>query len=272
MGYYDHNFGWHQERFILSDFTLTTGLSLMAQSEDGDWEERCPTFNGWTKEEKAAGEAAYDRRVNLVYRRDRRVLSATARLDEDSYNKLYLGVPIGETEPESEAGLESIQVTISEIQSTDYDLGSSESHYLGGGRIKYHAPIREPGIQFAGGVSARFYVPSDAFDAIEREILTNGSEIKAEINIRGLHWVGPIGDTKVFLDKEKWTPAELAELKITRGRRSAPDAEKNLDAEDGGSGAPPVIRCLEELQASLVAIKSGVWIAALGILWLAYSK
>jgi len=276
MSFDDLTFGWHKESYELSDVQITSSIELHQKDNDGDLILRDPPWTALlSDEERDKKNSEYENidESEVAYSNNERILTANASFDNDRFNQLLLGIPENKEHTHSlEYQEKHFKLYIKETLENDLVgmIKSGEFRYL-----EYDSEMRIGGYAYA-----RFYVASSMFDEIESLLTQPNIGLNVTLSRKGWYWLGPIGDTTVYLNKDGRDKAELSGITSTR---NITKVEKNelLDEEqdelwDVTPGAVKenvhILRKLSELGGSITSIKSAVWIIALTLIYIAYSS
>jgi glutamate/tyrosine decarboxylase-like PLP-dependent enzyme len=100
------------------------------------------------------------------------------------------------------------------------------------------------------------------------------SSVKLEValNMKCWHWVGPIGDSRIYIDTKKVENAELALVSVCkaipnwRANESLEEMnEVNLDYENEKPNIADLHKRLINMESQSASIKVAVWIIALAV-------
>lgn len=220
MGFSDLHYGWHRQLFELSDVSISREIQLQESGEDGAWQERSPDISGdFAESEEEARKLAdeYGNKGELRHSGLRGTLNANARMT-DHMDQMALGVPDDKQSIHIPREQRVDRVRI-QITATDSPNASKR------GSIRYF----EESEYVEADVYATFYVTEACFDDIVRMTNEPGAVLQVSLNIRGWYWLGPIGDSQVYINSTGWERAELGAIRATR---SIPNPTPSDESQD----------------------------------------
>ena len=284
MGFSDLKFGWHNQGYTLRDISIYNEIRLLQNDKEYGWGVREASFVGIfseSDEEQEKESLEFENLENIKYSRPLRRLSAKAYFDEGGYNQMYLGVPGNrQTSDSFEDKIDSFDFEIHEAETDDLKKA------VRAGRFSFLEYDAEYG--YGGNPFAAFYVPSEVFDGIERLCAQRDIELFVSINKKGWYWLGPIGDTQVYFDKDNSEMAEIVGITVNKKfnvnvkETLADEVEELLGNEEGievkGYSQAAIdsnihiVKKLVELGGQMASVKAASWVAAVGIVFLVLSS
>jgi hypothetical protein len=274
MSFGDLELGWIGIRLKLRNVRLHRQIQLEQLDEQGDWEWREPPhwIGIFAENEDTDAEMLdkWEQNSDVRYQEDRRHFSADGVVDDQHQQAIYLGVPEDKKAVawNDETRVDSVEVLISELD----HVGIADCVHWG--RISYSGNDSE--LNYGEKLWFGFCVPSDVFDKLESWTDGSGVDVAVEIHAKMHHFVGPIGDSQVYIDTENKGKAELTNIAISRAVEPAPtpawDDDENQPINQAEINAR-LFDMLTSIDASLKAVRSSIGLGLLllaGILYLVY--
>ena len=249
MSFSDLRFGWQHEIFDLYDVALHFGVELQGLDGEGNWiDASCfrSVFSD-TDEKKNKEITEYENPRAVKYSNSRRSLTAKAKCPDGIHAYIFLGIP---EDKQSKTALDE-----SRIEYFDFGLGETDTDDLET-TIKYGGfSYTEPDdliMAIQGGPYAQFYAPSSVFDNIEKWFSNPNIQLTVSINRKGWYWIGPIGDSQIYLDTENQQTAEFLGITISNSNKVAKFEKDALE------GNMHLSNKLTELNAYLSSIEDAL--------------
>lgn len=261
----DLKYGWHKEAFILNEVNLQSQITL-EKNKDGKWSEHEPGSFKYifadTDEQRKEIDSAYEQINNFRYSKSKRVLTAKAQLSRSARSTVCLINPEKASDEDiNKSVINSFSLYISEDDSEDI------SDCIKSGHIGFVEGVSEIGLR--GYPYVQFYLTSAHFDDLEQILNQPGASIQISVNRKGWYWIGPIGDSVIFMNPEKTESAELAGISVSKEISKMHADEMENDAFSKEIQEEELIRFTSKRLAS-VSLAS--WITALGVLYLVVSS
>jgi len=279
MGFGDIEFGWRSSTFSLTNVKVTSGIELLVLNEDDDWIQREAIGFGLfcdSKEELMKEIDDFEDIRDVKYSKPQRTLSAKLTIIESMFMSMFLGVPDNKTNEDKSKALKINQV---DFQIHEMPAENKLKNYVTRGVVAYYEYDDEiKGLEKNHYIE--LYAPTPVFDDIEK--MVNQSDISSlivSLNIKGWSWLGPIGDTEIYFDKEKRYPVEFGGITVNRlittNRKDdieLYDEPEDIDEfiEDKPTDfIPHIYNKLADIGLAINSVKIAAWITGFSMLAIA---
>lgn len=197
MGFSDLEQGWHHEIFDLVDVAIHRSVELQEKDGDGGWIERLASF--------PESDEAFGNVEELRYSELQGTLAGKARF-ANSMNEMVLGVPEDKIDSGVQTQILSVNVQIETVPDDEIAERAKK------GRIHFF----EADEYMDECVNIRLYISSERFDEICSAAAEPDVTFRIGINIKGWHWLGHDGESKIFFKTDGYDLAELASITVSR--------------------------------------------------------
>ncbi|MES9949390.1 MAG: hypothetical protein ABW118_10555 [Candidatus Thiodiazotropha sp.] len=258
-------YGWHREAFILNEVNIQKQITL-EKNEDGKWSEHEPRSFKYifadTDEQRKEIDSAYEQINDFRYSKSKRVLTANAQLSSSARSTVCLIDPEKASDEDiNKSVIGKFSLNISEAESNNI------SDCVKSGHIGFVEGVSELGL--GGYPYVQFYLTSAHFDDLEQILNQQGASIQISVNRKGWYWIGPIGNSVIFLNPEKTESAELAEISV---RKEISKMHADEMENDTFSKEMQEKEFLRYTSKRLTSVSIASWITALGVLYLVVSS
>ncbi len=185
-------------------------------------------------------------------------LAAKLHIADETFSNLFLGVPEDKktAPPFSISTLDSINLEIRERPAIPYGENEPREPEILGALIYFEADEYNDELVFS-----RFDVSKTLFDYIEKMVNQPNSTLTATLKMKCWHWLGPIGDSQIYLAKErKGFPVYLT--KLMTDTRMPTISQLDHDAKVPDVTLATVVDRIAALQAQATSIKTSTRIIA----------
>jgi len=197
MGFSDLEQGWHHEIFDLVDVTIHRSVELQEKDDDGGWIDRLASF--------PESDEAFGNVEELRYSEPQGTLAGKARF-ANYMDEMVLGVP----EDKIDSGVQT------RIASVDVQIGTVPDDEIAERAKKGRIQCFEAYEHMDKCVNICLYISSERFDEICSAAAEPDVTFQIGINIKGWHWLGSDGESKIFFKADGYDLAELASITVSR--------------------------------------------------------